>query len=387
MSTYLINSDPDFENSAIVERKIRGAISDLVKLRSLDEVPQELSVKSRDKSYVLVIASSKDHGYFARLTDLSLRFRDRAYFLLISDDIPAADYKRLVRTGGADWVSSGAVPQEILDVMSRHRTGFEQRAPGRKDAVVVCLAPSAGGVGNTTLAVEIAAHVKTDKATKERAVCIVDLDFQSSHVCDHLDIEPRLQIQEISNSPERLDDQLFDIFVSRHPSGLDVFAAPRTKFDFCDMNIEALDRLFDMISARYDSVLIDIPLSWFKWTSQVVSASDAVIVTGINTIPGLRQMAETVIAVRDTRRVGAQLAVAVNRCKRRTFGGFERSHHVEKVLGREKVFFVGEDPMLLEAANAGTPLTLSGASTAAGKEIARIAAFCVDLKATVAARG
>jgi pilus assembly protein CpaE len=380
MSTYLINSNLDAEKAKIAEGKIRSAISDLVRLGSLDEVVQKLSTNPEDKSYVLAIASSADHSYFARLTELALRFRDRACFVLISEDIPATDYKRLVRTGGADWVSFGSVPQEILDLMSRHRAGADQRASGGKDAVVVCFAPSAGGVGNTTLAVEVAAHLKTNKATKARAICVVDLDFQTSHVCDHLDIEPRLQIHEISNNPERLDEQLFDIFISRHSCGLDVFAAPRAKFDLCDIRIEALDLLFDMISSRYDLVLVDTPVAWFKWTFNVLSACDAVVVTGINTIPGLRQMAETVTTVRDMRSVNAHLAVAVNRCRRRAFGGIERGHHVEKVLGREQVFFVGEDPAVLQAANAGTPVMLSGATTAVGKEIVRLAAFCADLK-------
>src|SRR5262249_7888351 len=147
---------------------------------------------------------------------------DRGFFILISEDIAASDYKRLVRTGGADWVSAAAVPQEVLDIMSRQRSGIDARPASRGEPVVVCFAPSAGGVGNTTLTVEVASYLKSSKPTKHREICIVDLDFQSSHVCDHLDIEPRLQIQEISSSPERLDEQLFDIFVSRHASGLHV---------------------------------------------------------------------------------------------------------------------------------------------------------------------
>ena len=39
----------------------------------------------------------------------------------------------------------------------------------------------------------------------EPEVCLIDLDFQSSNVCDYLDIEPRLQIREISADPDRLD--------------------------------------------------------------------------------------------------------------------------------------------------------------------------------------
>src|SRR6202030_2728363 len=132
------------------------------------------------------------------------------------------DYKRLVRTGGADWVSASAIPQEILDIMSRQPAAGQARPARRAQPVVASVAPSAGGVGNTTLALEMSAHLTTSKATANRRICIVDLDFQGSHVCDYLDIEPRLQIQEIADRPERLDAHLFSIFVSRHASGLDV---------------------------------------------------------------------------------------------------------------------------------------------------------------------
>jgi len=93
-------------------------------------------------------------------------------------------------------------------------------------------------------------------------------------------------------------------------------------------------------------------------------------------------MAETVTAVRETRRVSAQFAVVINRCERRLLGGVERRHHVEKVLGREKMFFVGEDPMIVQAINSGTPLGLSDPSRKTSKEVAEVAAFCADVKST-----
>ncbi|MBO0755388.1 MAG: AAA family ATPase, partial [Bradyrhizobiaceae bacterium] len=290
MATYFFSQDGGRASAKAIEKKLRSVIPDVVKLGGMDDVVATISAKARETCTILVAVSPKDGGAFARWIDLAEHHGDRAFFILISDDIPASDYKRLVRTGGGDWVSASAVPHEVVDTITRQRTGSHQRPVRHSDPVVVCFAPSAGGVGNTTLATEVAAHIKSYKSTRDRRICIVDLDFQSSHVCDLLDIEPRLQIQEISNSPERLDEQLFDIFISRHASGLHVFAAPRSKFDFCEVSTEALDSLFEMISSRYDLVFIDIPVSWFKWTFHVISASDAVIVTGINTIPGLRQM-------------------------------------------------------------------------------------------------
>jgi pilus assembly protein CpaE len=377
-----LSPDGDTDKVASLKRQLRGAFPDLRELSAIGALVEAISEKTGERSTALIAASAKDSGLFARIVDLAGRHRDRAYFILISDDIAANDYKRLVRTGAADWVSTASVPQEVLDILSRRRSGIESHSGPRTGPVVVSFAPCAGGVGNSTLAVEAAAHLKISKATRDRKICIVDLDVQSSHVCDHLDIEPRLQIQEIAGSPERLDEQLFDIFISRHDSGLHVIAAPRSKFDACEVGVDALDALFDMISRRYDLVLVDLPVTWFKWTPHVIAASDAVIVTGVNTIPGLRQIAETVTAVRDARRPGADFAIAMNRCGRRMLGGFERRHHIEKVLGREKTFFVGEEATLVRSINAGTPLAISDPGSRTSKEIAALAGFCAAVRST-----
>ena len=205
--------------------------------------------------------------------------------------------------------------------------------------------PSSGGVGNTTIAIESAVQLKKGSAGKQRRVCLVDLDFQASNTCDYLDIEPRLQIHEIVSNPERLDSQLFDMFISRHSSGVHVFAAPRSKFESWQLDVAALDKLFGMIATNYDCILIDLPATWFPWTSHIVTASAGIVVTGLNTIPGLRQIAETLSAIRNTHGFVAEIRVALNRCEYRLLGGVaEATACQERSAGREVIFIMNASP-------------------------------------------
>ena len=388
MAIYLLNADLGAPRSSTLAQALRTAIPDLITINTIDDAlhgPQT----SNGPSYLLLLAPPNGAKTLEQLAETAARYRDRIFFIMIGDEISASEYKSLVRTGGADWISAGADVQEILDLISNRQTrGRTEAASAIRNGskrVAVSFVPSAGGVGNTTLAVEVGVSLKTSKPTKDLNICIVDLDFQSRHACDHLDIEPRLKMQEISSNPERLDAQLFDIFISRHASGLHVFAEPRSKSDPCDFNVAALDKLLDMISARYHLILIDLPVTWFAWTPQIVSASDAVVVTGANTIPGLRQTAETLVAVRESARASAQIAIAVNRCRRRFWGGVARRKHVERVLGRENVFYIAEEPMAVESVNAGTPMALSKGAGAIGRDIARLADFCANVKSLRAA--
>jgi pilus assembly protein CpaE len=236
MPVYLWSAEPDVGRSTAIEDRLRKAIPDLTKISNVTDA---LSGPAKGGDiYLLIVAPSNDRQAFAKLIDIASRAGERLFIILISEDISIDDYKAIMRTGGADWVSTKADPQEILDIISRRqaRATIEAR-PFPERRVAISFVPSAGGVGNTTLAVEAGVHLKTNKATRHRDICLVDLDFQSSNVCDYLDIEPRLQIQEISADPERLDAQLFDIFISHHGSGLDVVAAPRAKFEYCDLDV------------------------------------------------------------------------------------------------------------------------------------------------------
>ena len=398
MAIFILNAGSDAARGAVVEHRIRRAIPDLVRIGNLQELGDKVAAGSNDPVYLLIF-SPREPADFGKFSEVAATWRGPLFIVLISDEISASDYKALVRGGNADWVSVAADPQEILDIIGRHRRRLEaeQAGEGAAKPAAVSFVPSAGGVGNTTLALEVAVRLKTDKATRERRICIVDLDFQGSHVCDYLDLEPRLKIQEILDHPERLDAQLFEIFISRHASGLHVFAAPRSRLDLCGLNVSALDAFFSLASLRYDLMLIDLPPIWFPWTEQVVSASDGVIVTGINTIPRLRQVVETVAAVRAAGKPGAfaapagkgaqkedqpgtQIVVAINRCRRLFIGGMLNQNHVETVLGGEKLFYVGEEPMALESVNTGTPIGLSKTSGSFAKEIGALASFCAGLK-------
>ena len=386
MSTYFLNANLSSEQSAAVERNLKAAVPNLIKIAKLEDIARDIGDQLKPPPYIFVAGPADNDAYLERFIATATQYRERFFFILISDDISTGNYKRLVRTGGADWVSMAGAAQEIAEIFAKRRILLEVGRPGDEHAApsTIAFVPSAGGVGNTTLVVETGVWLKLQKANKDRRICVIDLDFQTSHVCDYLDIEPRLQIQEFSEDPERLDSQLFDIFVSHHSSGLDVIAAPRSKFAISIVSVAALDTLFEMIGKRYDLILIDLPVTWFSWTVDIMNNADAVVLTGINTIPCLRQLAQTLAVVREARPDSAKdsLAIVVNRCDRTLLGGVERRQHVESVLKDEQIFYVGNDPAaLVESANTGTPLAMSGGSRKTIKEISAIAEFCTGVKA------
>ena len=175
-------------------------------------------------------------------------------------------------------------------------------------------------------------------------------------MCDYLDIAPKFQFEEIVAAPERLDDQLLSAFISHHSSGLDVFAASRSRFHARDLSVEALSALFDRMAHRYATIIIDLPLSVHSWTIPLLAASKGILVTGLNTIPGLRQIEETIRALRRRRTITAEVRAVVNRCDFGLFGKVARADHVARILGEEKRLFVRNARVAIECVNVGTPI-------------------------------
>jgi pilus assembly protein CpaE len=382
MKLFLFSASVDAVRLNDLEHRIRTKLPDVQVVSRMEEVTRALPGQSQLACILFPVVLNSPES-FDRMIAIATEYRDSLFFIFISDDIPASDYKRLVQTGGADWASTGGAPEEIAEIIARVGRGGSavdtSESPSTTEPVMVAFVPSSGGVGNATLAIEIGVQLKAAKKTRGRRICLLDLDFQNSHICDYLDIEPRMQIHEIANNPDRLDAQLFDLFVSHHSSGVDVLAAPRSKANSPTLDVETLEALFRMVATRYDLILLDLPVTWFGWTGQLLSAAEVVFVTGRNNIPSLRQVGETLKAVRAVERVPAKLAVLLNRCEFRIIGGVARRNHVKNLLAGEEVHYVRDDnENAVQSANTGIPMVGRGGKI--GKDIAPVAELAATAK-------
>ena len=332
MSIYLLNAGGDEERLDEVERNLKPAIPDITRVARIEDIGQR-SFKSAGRSFVILVAASTEKSYFSNLADAVAGYPE-IFFIVVSGEISARDYKRLIQSGNAEWVAETGLKQEVLDVLGRVVAAAtnDERRP-----VVVSFVSSAGGVGNSTLAIETAICLLDRPSAKDGKVALLDLDFQSSHICDYLDIKPKVQVDEIIAAPERLDDHLLGVFASEHSSGLEVFAAPRSPLRILDPNVDALSALLERMADRYAFIIVDMPLSTHGWTLPLLAASDGILVTGANTIPGLRQLSETMGAIRAENGVTADVRAVINRCEFGVLGKIARANHITRILRDEKL--------------------------------------------------
>jgi pilus assembly protein CpaE len=232
-----------------------------------------------------------------------------------------------------------------------------QESSSGKEAQIYTFLPAAGGVGVTTLAIQTALLLLRNGQRSGASTCLVDLDFQHGACADYLDLEPRLDLDEIEPRPERLDSQLLEVMLTRHASGLSVIAAPHRPAEMRSFDPDVVTRLLDLVSARFDHVIIDTPRTWFSWTDNVLIGSNKLYIVTESTVPGLRYAKQLVTAINERLGDGVQPQVIINRFEQRMFGPGLRRSDLRQALGNALAGTISNNYGLVrEAIDRGVPL-------------------------------
>lgn len=309
--------------------------------------------RTRDSRLIIVPDTSEDAKLAEDAVSYLAAVQDRSFLVYIANTIAPDVYKRLMRTERGEWISWQAIRDELADLIAKVDHSTTEGAA----ATIVSFLPSAGGVGNTTLAVETGFCLAAGKKKDSARVAVIDLNFQASTLADLLDLEPRLDVSELVERPERLDDRLIDVFTSHHSEHLDVFSSP-TRFDGPEaVNSKVVFSLLDGISKRYDFILVDLPHHWSPWVDNVLQGSDAIIVTGGSTVPTIKQLTKRVQHLESLTIPPERTQVVVNQCQVTFLGTIPRKPHIERVLSGGSPIYVRQDTAIAgQAANTGRPM-------------------------------
>src|SRR5262249_28992934 len=157
MQIYFFTGGVESNELSDLEDRIRSELPNLQTVARLNGVTSSQSSADADHEQNYVIFPVLAAESVDRIVNIAEREHPDVFFIFISREISATDYKRLVRTGGADWVSVQGAPQEILDIISRtSRTEIRPRNNQQVRPAMVAFVPTGGGVGNAMLAIETA---------------------------------------------------------------------------------------------------------------------------------------------------------------------------------------------------------------------------------------
>lgn len=187
----------------------------------------------------------------------------------------------------------------------------EQARPlrGTDGGIVYALFPAKGGVGATTLATNLAGALQR---AGERT-CLVDLNLDMGDVLAFLDLPGGFSISDAVANMRRLDRELLESSVMRHPaSGIHVLAQTHRIEESDRVSPAALGGVLSLLRQHYGAIVLDGLRSFDEVSLAAVDASSQILLVVTQEVPAVRDARRCVDLFR---RLGAEskLKLIVNR--------------------------------------------------------------------------
>jgi pilus assembly protein CpaE len=348
----LVSTDKAF----VQDTRSAFATSEVIELSTVEKSVTELrgEIQEADCGAVIIDMDTAKLDQIEALQRLSRRLEGKAPIVVVAQEFNAAVARILVQLKVADFLVKPLTTADLVRSCVRALQG-----PGREDhseAQIYTFLPAAGGVGTTTLAMQTAFQLH-NSVTRGASTCVVDLNFQQGSCAEYLDLEPRFDITEIENQPERLDRQLLDVMLSKHASGLCVLAAPAKPSEMRSFNTNLVVRVLDLVSAYFDNVVIDMPRTWFPWTETVLLGSNKLYIVSEMTVPCLRHTQRLIQAIYETAGKEVKPSVIINRYEQRGQQNGVREGDLTEILGDHFAGGVSNNYRLVrQAVDRGVPL-------------------------------
>jgi len=217
---------------------------------------------------------------------------------------------------------------------------------GKPLGQVIGICPVRGGIGASTLAVNLADQLQGRtgifrKRTRNR-VAVVDLDLQFGSIATELDLSPSPGLYKMGRDKVKPDRTFLKQCLVRHVSGLEVMTAPDEFMPLDAINGEQMTALIDTLKQEFDYVVLDLPRSLVEWLDAIVSACDRILMVTDSTVPSIRQAYRLIDFFAQTR-LEPPVEIVVSHEKKSMF---KAGHHAEaeKVLGRALRYWLPYDP-------------------------------------------
>src|SRR5205807_6169366 len=155
--------------------------------------------------------------------------------------------------------------EELLTVIQRLRvvrksdSGMQTNGQAKVESLVVAIAGSRGGIGCTSLAVNLGCTVAAELSNN---VALIDLDLALGDADVALDLPTDYTLADVALNVDRLDMTFLRRSLSKHSSGLSLLPHPVQIEDANLIREDHLQRVIGLLRASYTHLVLDLRKSF-----------------------------------------------------------------------------------------------------------------------------
>ncbi len=236
--------------------------------------------------FIAIAIDERDESNVATIADLiTTAVRRKIRVIVIAEEISPMVLHRLLKLGAKEFVPYPLPEGALHDALERMRAPELVRAKGpegparplsfnERKGVVLPVHGLSGGVGATTMAVNLAWELATLRKDSPPKVCLLDFDLQFGAVSTYLDLARREAVFEMLTNTDTMDGESFLKAMLTYNEKLHVLTSPVDMLPLDLITSEDVGRIIDLARRTFDYVVIDMPSTVVQWTEAVLHAAD-----------------------------------------------------------------------------------------------------------------
>jgi pilus assembly protein CpaE len=218
---------------------------------------------------------------------------------------------KAIRAGAREFLALPAEAGELLETINRlFRNRESSTIASVNGPQTIVLTGAAGGVGTTSLAVNLATCLA---GSRQGETILIDFDLMFGSVDACLDIIPSHTLINVVQNLDRLDLTLLKRSMTRHASGLYVLPHPVALEDSAKIDPETLKRLLGLLKAAYPTVVIDTSKGLQTTDFVAFEMADLILVVIVLDLNCLRNTARLLSLFRQFEGMADRVRLVVNR--------------------------------------------------------------------------
>lgn len=206
---------------------------------------------------------------------------------LTAESADSGTLMQLMRLGIKEFFTQPVDEKEVKNALARFKE--RKQAPSgkqlSKSGQVISIFGSKGGVGTTTVAVNLA--ISLAQGETAQSVALIDMNTLFGEIPLFLEMSPKFHWGEITKNIDRLDDTFLANILTSHRSGIKVLPSPAYLNGHIRPTPEIMSRLLALMRRMFDYVIIDGGQSTNDTSLKVFEISDKLLLITILSLPCL----------------------------------------------------------------------------------------------------
>lgn len=259
-----------------------------------------------------------------------------------------------MRAGANEFLVQPLKRIEFRDAIARlerapRRAGSSESKLGK----VYTFLGAKGGVGTTTLAVNFAAVL----AQRKQSAVLIDLDWVGNDVAMQLGASPQYTLMEVAENLNRMDQALFEGFVTRDPLGF-FLVGPPDSLEQRGYFTEPMFRDFaSFLIEKYDSVVVDAGKSISDDVVQAACQVSATVFLVMNQeFASIRNAQRYVTFLMRSGFNQDQIKLVVNQYQKKVTQHYASLEQIQQTLNQQVFYGIPHSPAILGAVNKARPV-------------------------------